>query len=169
MVQLLPAPCLRREMAELYLLLNTIENNMSSRLFERVREENSLAYAVGTKVDGGFHPSVFAFTAATTPGGVSKVLECFAEEINRLGHKGVSSEEFESARKTLLFRTAQLTESAQGLLVNGLLSAYYGDPLPEREEIRRRIRSYTLEQLNAVLAQYFTDPVTVTVTAGKLK
>ena len=167
--QLLPAPCLRREMMEFYLLLHTIENNMSSRLFERVREDNALAYAVGARMAGGFHPGVFAFTAATTPGGVSGVRECFAEEIGRLGHEGVTAGEFESAREALLFQTARQTESAQGLLENGLLSAYYGDPLPDREEIRRRIKSYTLEQLNAVLARYFTDPATVTVTAGKLK
>ena len=168
-MQLLPTPCLRREMSELYLLLDTIENNMSSRLFERVREDNALAYAVGTRMEGGFHPGVFAFSAATTAEGVPKVRECFADEIRRLGHEGVTAEEFESAREALLFRTARLTESVYALLGSGLLDAYYGDPLPDREEIHRRIRSYTLEQFNDVLAQYFTDPVTVTVTAGKLK
>ncbi|MBQ7694962.1 MAG: insulinase family protein [Lentisphaeria bacterium] len=168
-MQLLPTPCLRREMSDLYLFLDTIENNMSSRLFEHVREECALAYSVGTKMEGGFHPGVFAFSAATTPEGVPKVRECFADEIGRLGREGVTAEEFESARETLLFHTAQLTESAYALLDNALLNAYYGDPLPEREEIRRRISSYTLQQFNAVLAQYFTDPATVTVTAGKLK
>ena len=156
-------------MSELYLLLDTIENNMSSRLFERVREENSLAYAVGPSMEGGVHPGVFAFSAATTPEGVPKVRECFADEIRRLGHEGVTAGEFESAREALLFRTARLTESVYALLGSGLLDAYYGDPLPDREEIHRRIKSYTLKQFNEVLAQYFTDPVTVTVTAGKLK
>ena len=168
-MQLLPTPCLRREISELYLLLDTIENNMSSRLFERVREENGLAYSVGTRMEGGFHPGVFAFSAATTPEGVPKVRECFADEIARLGRGGVTAGEFESARVALLFRTARLTESVYALLGNALLDAYYGDPLPEREEIHRRIKSYTLRQFNAVLEQYFTDPVTVTVTAGKLK
>ena len=168
-MQLLPTPCLRREMSELYLLLDAIENNMSSRLFERVREENALAYAVGTRMEGGFHPGVFAFSAATSPEGVPKVRECFADEIRRLGREGVTAGEFESAREALLFRTARLTESVHALLETGLLDAYYGDPLPEREEIQRRIRSYTLQQFNAVLGKYFSDPVTVTVTAGKLK
>ena len=167
-MQLLPTPCLRREMSELYLLLDTIENNMSSRLFERVREENALAYSVGTRMEGGFHPGVFAFSAATTPEGVPKVRECFAEEIGRLGRRGVTAEEFESAREAILFRTARLTESVYALLDSALLDAYYGDPLPEREEIHRRIKSYTPRQLNEVLEKYFTDPVTVTVTAGKL-
>ena len=95
-------------------MLNSAENGMNSRLFQRVREDKSLAYSVGTKAAGGFHPGVFAFSAATQADKIADVEECFDEEISRLAAEGLSEEE-----RDLLFscleRVIQNLEEDRGL------------------------------------------------------
>ena len=166
--RLLPVPVLRGENADVFHMLNLIENGMNSPLFKKIREDNSLAYSVGAKVAGGFHPGVFAFSAATQSAKRSDVERCFDEEIARLGSSGVTAEEFSTARDAILFRLARTAESPYSLLELTLLDMYYGENAEALEKAVARIKNYTLDQFNDVIKRYFSDPVTVTVHAGKL-
>ena len=167
-MKLLRIPVLRGEAGDIFHMLNTIENGMNSRLFQKVREDKSLAYSVGTKAAGGFHPGVFAFSAASQAHKIADVEECFDEEIHRLATEGISEEEFCTARDSMLFRLARAAESPHSTLEFTMLDMFYGESANALEEITRRINSYTLDRFNAVIRESFTDPITVSVHAGKL-
>ena len=167
-MKLLRIPPLQGETGTLFHMLNSAENGMNSRLFQRIREEKSLAYSVGTKAAGGFHPGVFAFSAATQADKIAEVEECFDEEICRLAAEGVSEEEFNMARDSMLFRLARASESSHALLDFTMLDMFYGEPVNALELLSQRLKECTLDHFNAVIKESFTDPVTVTVHAGKL-
>ena len=169
LMRLLPIPPLMGEPGDALQILHILENNMSSRLFNHVREDNALAYSVGVKFAGGFHPGVFAFSAATTPGGIPGVDACFDAELARLGAGKVTAEEFNAARDTLLFRIARVTESVHALLDHVLLDMFYGEPMSVGDEVIRRIKACTPEHFNDILRKIFAHPVAVTVKAGKLE
>lgn len=168
-MKLLKIPVLRGESGDIFHMLNAVENGMNSKLFQKVREDKSLAYSVGTKAAGGFHPGVFAFSAATQAEKIGEVEKCFEEEIFRLAAEGITEEEFQTARDAMLFRLARAAESPHSLLELTMLDMFYGEPVNALEAITARIRSYTAEHFNAVIRESFTKPVTVTVHAGKLK
>ena len=167
-MKLLPLPVLRGESGDIFHMLNSIENGMNSELFRKIREDKSLAYSVGTKAAGGFHPGVFAFSAATQAEKIADVETCFDEEINRLAACGITEEEFETARDAMLFRLARASESPHSLLEFTMLDMFYDEPVNALETVSERIRSYTMDHFNEVIRSSFTDPVTVTVHAGKL-
>lgn len=68
----------------------------------------------------------------------------------------------------MLFRLARAAESPHSALEFTMLDMFYGESANALEEITRRINSYTPDRFNAVIRESFTDPVTVTVHAGKL-
>lgn len=167
-MKLLRIPPLKGETGTLFHMLNSAENGMNSRLFQRVREDKSLAYSVGTKAAGGFHPGVFAFSAATQADKIADVEECFDEEISRLAAEGLSEEEFNMARDSMLFRLARASESSHALLDFTMLDMFYGEDVNALEMLSQRLKECTLDHFNAAIRESFTDPVTVTVHAGKL-
>ena len=166
--RLLPVPVLRGQNGDMFHMLNLIENGMNSPLFRKIREDNSLAYSVGAKVAGGFHPGVFAFSAASQSSRISDVERCFDEEILRLGTTGVTEEEFNTAKDAMLFRLARTAESSHSLLELTLLDMYYGEDVNALSNAMSRIKNYTLDEFNAVIKKSFSAPVTVAVHAGKL-
>lgn len=167
-MKLLRIPPLKGETGTLFHMLNSAENGMNSRLFQHIREDKSLAYSVGTKAAGGFHPGVFAFSAATQAEKISEVEECFDEEICRLATEGLSEEEFNMARDSMLFRLARASESSHALLDFTMLDMFYGEPVNALEVLSQRLKNCTPDHFNAVIRESFTDPVTVTVHAGRL-
>ena len=117
---------------------------------------------------GGFHPGVFAFSAATAAEKIADVEECFNEEICRLASEGISDEEFNMARDAMLFRLARASESSHALLEFTMLDMFYGEPVNALEQISQKLRDCSVERFNSVIRNSFTTPVTVTVHAGKL-
>lgn len=168
-MKLLRIPVLKGKTGDIFHMLNTAENGMNSRLFQKIREDKSLAYTVGTKAAGGFHPGVFAFSAATQADKIAEVEACFDEEIARLAAEGLTEEEFNMARDAMLFRLARAAESPHSTLEFTLLDMFYGETANAIAEIPERIKEYTLEEFNETIRASFTAPVTVTVHAGKLQ
>jgi zinc protease len=167
-MKLLAIPPLRGETGILFHMLNMAENGMNSRLFQRVREDKGLAYSVGTKAAGGFHPGVFAFSAATQAEKIADVEECFDEEISRLASEGISEEEFNMARDAMLFRLARASESSHALVEFTMLDMFYGEPVNALEQLTQKLKACSVDRFNSVIRDSFTKPVTVTVHAGKL-
>ena len=167
-MKLLKVPPLRGSTGNFFHMLNLAENGMNSRLFQKVREDKSLAYSVGTKAAGGFHPGVFAFSAATQAEKIAEVEACFDEEIKRLAEEGLSEEEFCTARDAMLFRLARASESSHSLVQFTMLDLFYGEGADALESMTKRLKECTVEHFNEIIRESFTNPVTVTVHAGKL-
>ena len=95
-------------------VLNSIlGGGMSSRLFQRIREELGMAYSVYSGPSNYPHCGEFTVYAATSPKYAKTVLEQIDIEIGKLLEKGITDKEFTQAK-------AQL----KGSFILGLESAY---------------------------------------------
>jgi predicted Zn-dependent peptidase len=84
------------------LLLSTIlGGGMSSRLFQRVREERGLAYSVYSYADSYADSGILCTFAATVPARAQQVLRLVLGEYRRLLRDGVTANELREAKKQL--------------------------------------------------------------------
>lgn len=84
-----------------YLLNTILGGNMSSRLFQRVRETLGLAYSVYSYHHNHSDSGAFVVYAATSSENAALVTRTVLEELTRLRYEAVSNEELQSAKDYL--------------------------------------------------------------------
>lgn len=136
-------------------------SGMSSRLFERVREEKSLAYFVRSSRVTGLAHGMFAFFAGTSPERHAEVLEEFAREIARVQSGGVTPEELRRCQTRLKAgkRMAMQTNSARAM--QAALNAVYGLPVNDWRHYDGRIDAVTRDDLRRFALRYFVPEARV--------
>ena len=77
---------------------NILGGGMSSRLFQKIREERSLAYSIFSYHSMYVETGLVAVYAGTNPENTSSVLELIKEEIGLLLEKGITGEELDRAK-----------------------------------------------------------------------
>ncbi len=83
-------------------MLNTIlGGSISSRLFQKVREEHGLAYAISSQLHSYRGAGLLVIYAGTSPGNVEKVLSLTTGELRRMAADGPGKEDVEVARDHL--------------------------------------------------------------------
>jgi predicted Zn-dependent peptidase len=82
----------------LAVLDNILGGGMSSRLFQKIREERSLAYSIFSYHSMYVETGLMAVYAGTNPENISSVLELIKEEIDLLLDKGITPDELERAK-----------------------------------------------------------------------
>ena len=144
-------------------ILDEATSDASSRFFVRIREEEGLAYSVGTSLALGISPGLFSGYASTAPAESERVAALLQAEIDLLAKIGLSVAEFERARTKLsaqlAFQKQHLEGYAHGLALNQL----YGFGLSYIEERQQRIAATTLEEVQEVCQKYLMDKPAVTV------
>ena len=96
-------------------LLNVVlGGNMSSRLFQRVREDRGLAYEIGSQIKRFRDTGLFSISAGVEHKHLDPCLRVVMEELRRIRRKPVSPKEFEQAVEYLngqvLFALEDTTE-----------------------------------------------------------
>ena len=148
-------------------LNNIFGGGMSSRLFQRIREELGMAYSVYTGPSNYPHCGEFTVYAATSPKHAKTVLEQIDIEIEKLLEKGFTEKEFTMAK-------AQL----KGGFILGLESAYnrmnalghnqilLGRVIPPEETIAS-IEKVTPEDVTEIARRILTGPRAYAVVGRK--
>mgnify|MGYP006273047949 CR=1 FL=1 len=129
---------------------------LSSRLGNRIRNEEGLSYSVG----GNFNASAldesgafFAF-AAFAPENLDRLEQVMEEELVKAAEDGFTAEELESGRTGFL-EQLKLRRSDDGRLARQLSSGLYLDrDLFFDAEREARIAELTLEEVNAATAEW---------------
>jgi len=83
-------------------LLQSLLNGQSGRLFVELRNARSLCYASGVMITRGFAPGMIAGYVLTDPNHEDEAATALVDELGRMAHEIVGSEEFERARVRLL-------------------------------------------------------------------
>jgi predicted Zn-dependent peptidase len=97
-------PALRRDHPDAWVLavLNTVlGDGMSSRLFLRVREEQGLAYDIGSGVVGYADAGALEISAGVDPDALEPALRSILAELARLRDEPVPAAELEKAKRYL--------------------------------------------------------------------
>ena len=86
---------------ELSIFNSVFGGAMSSRLFQRIREESGLAYSVYSYPNAYTDTGMLSVYAATNPDQAEKVVGMILEEARALAENGLTPEEFTMAREQL--------------------------------------------------------------------
>jgi zinc protease len=130
---------------------------MSSNLFERVREQKSLAYFVRSSRILGLQAGMFYFYAGTSPQRYEEVITELNLEIKRVREGGVTEEELERCRVRLKAgkRMGLQTNSARAM--QAALNATYGLPVNDWRTYDARIDAVTRADIQAFARNYFVS------------
>ncbi len=84
-----------------FILSNILGGGMSSRLFQRIRETEALAYTVYSFLDSMRHNGVFGVYVGTDPDKVERVFQVLDEEFLGILEEGLPNEEITRAKEQL--------------------------------------------------------------------
>jgi zinc protease len=130
-------------------------SGMSSHLFERVREEKSLAYFVRSSRIVGLQQAMFYFYAGTSPQRYGEVIEELDLEIKRVRAGGVTADELKRCQVRLKAgkRMGMQTNSARAM--QAALNAVYGLPVNDWRTYDARVDAVTLADIQTFARRYF--------------
>lgn len=112
-------------------LADELFSGMASRLFERVREEKSLAYFVRSARVTGLDAAMFSFLAGTQPGREGEVLAEIDAEIERVAAGHVEDAELQRCRARLKAARRQSLQSSASRAFQAALNVLQGRPVDD--------------------------------------
>jgi len=121
----------------LYVLNTVLGGNMSSRLWQRVREKEGLAYSIFSAVNSFLDCGFLMVYVATNPKQGDKVLELIIEEMRRLKKEPPTREEIHVAKENLKGSLMLSLESSSSRMMNlARQEIYYGRQFDLAEMLR---------------------------------
>ncbi len=155
----------------LYSLLvfnNSFGGTMSSRLFQKIREENGLAYSVYSYPASYNGAGMFGIYAGMSPSQVEKVLSLIIQEINLVKKEGLTEYELMKAKEQLkgnyILGLESTSSRMNGLGKSELLLGYIKTP----EQILNEVDAVTVEKVSDTINTVLnTDKISVSL-VGKL-
>ncbi len=134
----------------LMLLTTLVGGGMSSRLFQRIREEMGLTYSIFTYADSSWDTGLMATYMAVRPANVGRAMRAVIGEFERICSGDVGKQELEDTKEQIKGRILLgLETSASHMMRNARNEIQYQRQLSERELIRR-INGVTLDDLHEV-------------------
>lgn len=131
---------------------------MSSRLFQRIREESAMAYSVYSAPSAYPHCGDFTIYAAVSPRNVKAVLAQIDEETSLLVREGAMQEEFDMAKAQLKGGFILGQESAYNRMNSMGSNMALMNRVITTDETIRRIEAVTPEDVRRVAAETLGGP-----------
>ena len=131
---------------------------MSSRLFQRIREESAMAYSVYSAPSAYPHCGDFTIYAAVSPRNVKAVLAQIDEETSLLVREGATQEEFDMAKAQLKGGFILGQESAYNRMNSMGSNMALMNRVITTDETIRRIEAVTPEDVRRVAAETLGGP-----------
>jgi predicted Zn-dependent peptidase len=158
------APHLKSDLRFACAIFNTmLGGNMSSRLFQEIRENRGLAYSVYSFVSAYVDTGLFGVYVGTDPAEANRVLGLVKKEIRKMQNGGITQTELEAAREHLvggIFLGAESTDTRMMRLAkNEFVFGRYMD----FDELVSGLETVTLDEVVAVAEETFeSDQVSLT-------
>ncbi|HEY9787982.1 MAG TPA: pitrilysin family protein [Candidatus Obscuribacterales bacterium] len=151
---------------ELSILDLCLGGNMSSRLFQEVRERRGLVYSINTFREAHRENGLLGVYAGTSPRNVQPVLELIAEEFRRVKQEGFTERELNRAKTQLKSDLLLGLESTRNRTTrNAYSELYYGRQLSV-EEMCEEIDRVDAERVIAIARDLLTPDTLSMVIVG---
>jgi predicted Zn-dependent peptidase len=128
---------------------------MSSRLFQRVREEMGLAYSVFSFQSFYADAGVSGVYVGTRPESADRAEAVIEEELRRLAEDGITSDELDDVKGQVKGQIVLSLESSSARLHRLAGTELYDEPFRSMDEITALVEAVTLDDVAALAAEYF--------------
>ena len=150
----------------LLLVSMLLGGGMSSRLFQRVREELGLAYSVYTyqsfHADSGMH----GVYVATAPESASAALDAIRQELHHVAENGLPDDEIAMGRQQLKGQVTLSLESVSSRMYRAASVDLYGEPYRTLDQLLALIDAITVDDVSRVARVYFSPEQMTVVSLG---
>lgn len=139
-------------------VLNIIAGgNMSSRLYEEVREKRGLAYEIRSNLSFYQDTGVFSVSAGVDNGKVLKSLDLVLKELDKFRRKKVNEKELERAKEFFLGQLSLMVEDTLNYMLWIGEKVMYMNWVPDFNEIRKKISEVTREDIQELAKNLFKN------------
>ena len=139
---------------------------MSSRLFQRVREELGLAYSVYTFQSFHSLAGAHGVYVGTAPETRADALAAVQEELRRVSDAGISEHELAQGRQQLKGQITLGLESPSARMYRLASVELYHEPFRGLDEVLRRVDAIDVEAAGAACAEFFRPEMQTVVSLG---
>lgn len=139
----------------LVLLSNVLGGGMSSRLFQRVREELGLAYNIYSYQAFYRFAGVSGIYVGTRPEWADRAEAVIREELEVLARDGLSVEELDDAKGQVKGQIVLSLESSNARMHRLVATALFDEPFRSVDEVMQCVDAVTLDEVAAIAAEYF--------------
>jgi len=146
-------------------LMNTIlGGNMSSRLFQEVRENRGLAYAVYSFVSSHMDTGMFGAYAAVDPANAYQTALLFLEQFKKLKNFGTDESELTAAKEFIKGNLLLAAESSENQMVRLAQNEIHFNRHVPLGEVLRLIEAVSPDDLLALAGDLFSgDTLSITL------
>lgn len=139
----------------LILVDTLLGGGMSSRLFQRVREEMALAYSVYTFQQFHRGTGLHGIYAGTAPESADLAVEAIREELLRLTREGLGDEEIALGKQQLKGQVTLSMESVHSRMYRAAAVDLFDEPWRPLDAVLAEIDAITPDEARAVCEAYF--------------
>jgi predicted Zn-dependent peptidase len=145
----------KKDLYSLLVLNNIFGGSMSSRLFQRIREEKGLVYSIYSYPSSYKDIGVFTVYAGLNPNQTLNVVKLITEEINSIKSKGLTKEEFSRAKEQLKGNYTLGLESTSSRMTSLGKSELLLGKIYSPKEIIEKIDKVTIEDVVNIIDKVF--------------
>lgn len=151
------------------LLANILGGSSISRLYQRVREDEGLAYQINAFVSSLENAGLIGVYAALNPRQTQRAMDIVLEEMALLKKKEVPDDELGGAKEQLKGNIVLSLESTSGRMMRLARSVLSLNRVESLQTIMNKIDKVTAEQIRELACQLFRDEALNVVALGPLK
>ena len=147
-----------KDRAALLIIDAILGNGMSSRLFRNLRENQGLAYAVGSNISQHYLDGVFMTYIGTNPEKIEISKKGMLDEINTIKTEYVTKEELQDAKDKIIGQLilSLETNSDEASLLN--MYGVFNYNIDYKKDYIELIKSITQNDVLTVANKYFNAP-----------
>jgi len=164
------APHLLNHMRFAGTILNTIlGGNMSSRLFQEIREKRGLAYSIYSFISAYIDTGILGICAGTDPKEVNNVLDVINMEIKKIKDGEISETDLNEAKEHLIGGILLGSENTDSRMLRLAKNEYLFNRYISYDEVVASLEGVTVDEAVVCAREAFTPVNTSLVTLGPFK
>ena len=145
---------------------NIFGGGMSSRLFQRIREELGLAYAIYSFTSFYRGVGMAGVYVGSQPARAAKAEDAIRGEFARLAREGLRGEALDDAKQQTLGQLMLSLESPTSRMYRLASTAVYSEPYRSLDEVLKTVEALTADEVSALASEFFAPERQTVVSLG---